>query len=75
MVNVLKARQYLPAISRWSTWLLTASILFYSQNAFAQKVGQLFDKDSVTNRPLLLLTALAGLALVPFVLIMVTSFV
>ncbi len=32
-------------------------------------------KESVTNRPLLLIMAIATLALVPFVLIMVTSFV
>ena len=46
-----------------------------AKNAFAQKVGEIFDQDSVTNRPLLLLTALAGLAIVPFALMMVTSFV
>ncbi|MDE0881630.1 MAG: type III secretion system export apparatus subunit SctR [Myxococcota bacterium] len=31
--------------------------------------------DSIANRPLILMTALAGLALIPFVLMMVTSFV
>ncbi|MEE8410609.1 MAG: type III secretion system export apparatus subunit SctR, partial [Myxococcota bacterium] len=32
-------------------------------------------KESITNRPLVLIAAIAGLALVPFVLIMITSFV
>jgi type III secretion protein R len=41
----------------------------------AMNVNELLGGDSVANRPLLLMTALAGLALVPFVLMMVTSFV
>ena len=49
--------------------------LSYATSAWAQKAGQVLDTNSVTNRPLLLLVALAGLAIVPFVLIMVTSFV
>jgi type III secretion protein R len=43
--------------------------------AAAPKVGDAIGKESVSNRPLLLMVALAGLAVVPFVLIMVTSFV
>ena len=50
-------------------------VLGYASSAFAQKAAQIIDTNSVTNRPLLLLVALAGLAIVPFVLIMVTSFV
>ena len=65
MVNAHPTRKGLPSLTRWWSWLLTASVVFYSQNAFAQKVGEIFDQDSVTNRPLLLLTALAGLAIVP----------
>jgi type III secretion protein R len=38
-------------------------------------VAELMGNDSIANRPLILMTALAGLALVPFVLMMVTSFV
>lgn len=45
------------------------------QSVWAQTIGDNFGKESVSNRPLLLMIALAGLALVPFVLIMVTSFV
>ncbi len=41
----------------------------------AQKLDEIFSEDSVGNRPILLLGALAGLAIVPFVLIMITSFV
>lgn len=40
-----------------------------------QTVGDMLGKESITNRPLILMVALAGLALVPFVLMMVTSFV
>ena len=75
MVNAHPTPRGFSSLTRWSSWLLAASIVFYSQNAFAQKVGEIFDQDSVTNRPLLLLTALAGLAIVPFALMMVTSFV
>ena len=73
MVNAHTTRSGLSSLTRWWSWLLTASIVFYSNNALAQKVGEIFDQDSVTNRPLLLLTALAGLAIVPFALMMVTS--
>jgi type III secretion protein R len=49
--------------------------LALSSAAHAQKIGDVVGKESITNRPLLLMLAIAGLALVPFVLIMVTSFV
>ena len=52
--------------------LMTMAI---SSQAMAQKIGNLLGKESITNRPLLLLSAIAGLALIPFVLIMITSFV
>jgi type III secretion protein R len=41
----------------------------------APTIGDTLGKESVSNRPLLLMVALAGLSIVPFVLIMVTSFV
>lgn len=44
----------------------------------AAKSSAVFDavgKESITNRPIILLTALGALSLLPFVLIMVTSFV
>jgi type III secretion protein R len=44
-------------------------------SAWAQTIGDNYGKESITNRPLILLGALAVLSLVPFVLIMVTSFV
>ena len=46
-----------------------------AHDAWAQTIGDTLGKESVTNRPLILMTALAALAMVPFVLIMVTSFV
>jgi type III secretion protein R len=51
------------------------STLLCSAAAQAQTIGDTLGKESITNRPLLLMTALAALAMVPFVLIMVTSFV
>lgn len=50
-------------------------MLAFGRSAAAQTIGDTLGKESITNRPLLLMTALAALALVPFVLIMVTSFV
>lgn len=41
----------------------------------AAKIGDALGKESISNRPVILLVALAGLTMVPFVLIMVTSFV
>ena len=49
--------------------------IFVGSTAHAQTIGGILGNESVTNRPLILLVALAGLALVPFVLMMVTSFV
>jgi type III secretion protein R len=46
--------------------------------AFAQKglaAADLLGRDSIANRPLILMSAMAALALVPFVGLMVTSFV
>lgn len=43
--------------------------------AAAPQIGDALGKESVSNRPLLLMVALAGLSVIPFVLIMVTSFV
>ncbi len=43
--------------------------------ASAQRMSDIIGRESVTNRPLVLITVIAGLALVPFVLIMITSFV
>ena len=49
--------------------------LVWATDVRAQKLDEIFSEDSVGNRPILLLGALAGLAIVPFVLIMITSFV
>ena len=54
---------------------VTLLALAVSRPAWAQTIGNVLGKESITNRPMVLMTALAGLALVPFVLIMVTSFV
>ena len=45
--------------------------------AFAQKRGapDLLERDSVTSRPLVLILALGALGLIPFVILMLTSFV
>ena len=56
-------------------WGAFAAILAFSTNASAQKIADIVGKEGITSRPLILMTALAGLALIPFVLIMVTSFV
>ena len=62
-----------------SRWPLTAAAfcvpLLVSGSAWAQKIGDILGKEAISNRPLVLLASLAALALVPFVLIMVTSFV
>jgi type III secretion protein R len=50
-------------------------LLFWSAPALAQDLNTLVGKESITNRPVLLLFAMAGMALAPFVIIMVTSFV
>ncbi len=63
-------------IKRFWPALAAASIaLLVTANAQAQRLDELLGKDEITNKPLVLMTALAALAMVPFVLIMVTSFV
>ena len=54
---------------------VSALSLLFATPAFAQDLNTLVGKESVTNRPLLLIVAMAGMALAPFVIIMVTSFV
>ena len=67
--------------SRWSAarvtaMLVSAWVFFLTSPALADTtLNDALGKDSVTNRPIILMVALAGLAMVPFVLIMVTSFV
>lgn len=58
-------------------WALVvfACVSAASSTAMAQKVSTIMGKESITHRPLLLLVVVGALALVPFVLIMVTSFV
>jgi type III secretion protein R len=63
------------AATQLSAALCTLLVLLSSAAAQAQTIGDTLGKESITNRPLLLMTALAALAMVPFVLIMVTSFV
>ena len=57
--------------------MILAALLQMNPMVLAQQlqVDTLLGNDSIANRPLILMTALAGLALVPFVLMMVTSFV
>ena len=63
-------------IMHWALKLSAfALVMSFHANAHAQKIGDIVGKEGITSRPLILMTALAGLALVPFVLIMVTSFV
>ena len=56
--------------------MILAALLQMNPMVLAQQlqVDTLLGNDSIANRPLILMTALAGLALVPFVLMMVTSF-
>ena len=59
-------------------WAIALTMLHWMDAAPAlavKKGADALGSNSLANRPLILLTALAGLALVPFVLIMVTSFV
>ena len=51
------------------------AITFYGNLAHAQKMVDMMGKDGITNRPLILMVALGVLSIIPFVLIMVTSFV
>jgi type III secretion protein R len=65
----------------WATLLFFVTVLAPAV-AHAKKTGagvvggvDLMGSDSISNRPLILMTAMAGLALLPFVGMMVTSFV
>ena len=62
-------------ITRFAVLLGGLSIFLFTSTAHAQGLAGILSGGNVTNRPLLLLAALAALALIPFVLIMVTSFV
>ncbi len=62
-------------ILRTLEWLTLSFTVMLATDVRAQKLDEIFSEDSVGNRPILLLGALAGLAIVPFVLIMITSFV
>ncbi len=69
-------RKRLGQARRWLLPLLaSAMVLGVGATVYAQRLNTVLDKSAITNRPLVLLAALAGLAMVPFVLIMVTSFV
>lgn len=77
MITACNLRNTIP---RWQ-WGLRSIVflgaMFGSGLAYAQQrpIADVLGRDSLTSRPLVLLAALAGLALIPFVLIMVTSFV
>ncbi len=60
---------------RFGITMSTGAALLCCRIATAQPIADVVDNDTITNRPLVLITALAGLAMVPFLLIMVTSFV
>jgi len=68
---------------RWLPWVLASAALLIATAALAARgggsgggsVGELLGKDSVANRPLVLMVALSAMALIPFVGMMVTSFV
>lgn len=66
----------------WATFLFfvvaLAPAIAHAQKRGAPKVSEVADlagEGSISNRPLILMTAMAGLALIPFVGMMVTSFV
>ncbi len=65
----------------WATFLFfivaLAPAIAHAQKkgGVINEVADLAGNDSISNRPLILMTAMAGLALVPFVGMMVTSFV
>ncbi|MBU8894996.1 type III secretion system export apparatus subunit SctR [Corallococcus sp. M34] len=75
-------------VSRVSPWLFAAAVSLHPLVALAAKkpgaggpvvpdhvVNETVSSDSFTSRPLILVLALAALSLVPFALMMVTSFV
>ena len=55
--------------------LAALSVTLLPVAALAQNLGSTLGRESISNRPMLLITTLAALSLVPFALIMVTSFV
>ena len=57
------------------TWVILTFAYHSTAFAGAATIGDSFGKESLTNRPLVLMLALAVMALIPFLLIMVTSFV
>ena len=77
------------SLSRATPWLYAAAVALQPAVAFAKKgsavateeplpakaVQSVTNSESFTSRPLILILALAALSLVPFVLMMVTSFV
>ncbi|NMO21598.1 type III secretion system export apparatus subunit SctR [Pyxidicoccus fallax] len=84
MHTPLSARSSLPRIP---PWLFAAAVSLHPFIALAQKkkgggasvpdavVNEAVSSDSFTSRPLILILALAAMGLVPFALMMVTSFV
>jgi type III secretion protein R len=76
----------LPRLPRVAPWLFAAVVSLHPFIALAQKKGrpggipdsvanEAVSADSFTSRPLVLILALAAMGLVPFALMMVTSFV
>ncbi|MBC7792094.1 MAG: hypothetical protein H7Z43_00170, partial [Clostridia bacterium] len=66
----------MPHAFRW--WLPASALslmMFGASVAHAERLDDLLGKDTISSNPLILMTALAVFSLVPFVLIMVTSFV
>jgi type III secretion protein R len=74
-----------PLVPRLAPWLFAAAVSLHPAAALAAKRGGINIPDSVANeaasadtftsRPLILILALAAMGLVPFALMMVTSFV
>lgn len=60
---------------RWLGPALFLGALGVAATAHAQKIGDALGKESITNRPIFLVLAIAALALVPLLIVMVTSFV
>lgn len=54
---------------------LVAFLWLFPNAALAQSVGDTLGKESITNRPIFLVLSLAGIALVPFLVVMTTSFI
>ncbi|WP_426750659.1 type III secretion system export apparatus subunit SctR [Myxococcus sp. Y35] len=74
-----------PRLPRVAPWLFAAAVAVHPFTALAQKrggpaipdsvVNEAVNSDSFASRPLILILALAAMGLVPFALMMVTSFV